>query len=128
MILDIDVNDYDVFMKYTGGLADYIWKELKLFIVDTIEEATMKAIAMEAKNKRTDKKDDRSKHVNKTDWQKKRKQSKKGQTQKVHCDHCQTNKHAKDKCWILHPKLRPKREKNNQGRNDKKAILTAQQT
>ncbi|CAL2266311.1 unnamed protein product [Prunus armeniaca] len=70
MVLDIDVNNYDVFMKCIGGLADYIWKELKLFTVDTIEEATMKAIAIEAKNKRTDKKDDRSKPINKTDWQK----------------------------------------------------------
>ncbi|CAL2256726.1 unnamed protein product [Prunus armeniaca] len=127
MDLDIDIDDYDVFMKYTGGLADYIWKELKLFTVDTIEEATVKAIAIEAKNKRTDKRDDRSKPVNKTDWQKKGKQSKEGQTQKVYCDHCHTSKHAKDKCWILHPEFRPKREKNNQGRNDRKATLTTQQ-
>ncbi|CAL2259851.1 unnamed protein product [Prunus armeniaca] len=126
MVLDIDVDDYDVFMKYTGGLADYIRKELKLFTVDTIEDATMKAIAIEAKNKRTDKKDDRSKPVNKTDWQKKGKQSNEGQTQNVYCDHCQTSRHAKDKCWILNPELRPKREKNNQGRNDRKATLTAQ--
>ncbi|CAL8120210.1 unnamed protein product [Prunus armeniaca] len=51
MVLDIDVDDYDVFMKYTGGLADYIRKELKLFTVDTIEDATVKAIAIEAKIK-----------------------------------------------------------------------------
>ncbi|CAL9019205.1 unnamed protein product [Prunus brigantina] len=127
MVLDIDVDDYDVFMKYTGGLADYIRKELKLFTVDTIEETTVKAIAIEAKNKRIDKKDDRSKPVNKNDWQKKGKQRKEGQTQKVYCDHCQTSRHAKNKCWILHPELRPKREKNNQGRNDRKATLTAQQ-
>ncbi|CAL2257436.1 unnamed protein product [Prunus armeniaca] len=76
MVLDIDVDDYDIFMKYTGGLVDYIRKELKLFTVDTIEEATVKAIAIEAKNKRANKKDDRSKRVNKTDWQKKGKQSK----------------------------------------------------
>ncbi|KAL6276832.1 hypothetical protein ACE6H2_020433 [Prunus campanulata] len=57
MVLDIDVDNYDVFMKYTGGLADYIRQELKLFTIDTIEEATVKAIAIEVKNKRTDKKD-----------------------------------------------------------------------
>ncbi|XP_016648322.1 PREDICTED: uncharacterized protein LOC107880736 [Prunus mume] len=112
---------------YTGGLADYIQKELKLFTVDTIEEATVKAIAIEVRNKRTDKKDDRSKPINKTDWQKKGKQSKEGQTQKVYCDHYQTSIHAKDKCWILHHELWPKREKNNEGRNDRKATLVAQQ-
>ncbi|CAL2266527.1 unnamed protein product [Prunus armeniaca] len=126
MVMDIDVDDYNVFMKYIGGFADYIRKELKLFTIDTIEEATVKAIAIEAKNKRTDKKDDKLKLVNKTDWQKKGKQSKEGQTQKVYCDHCQTSRHAKDKCWILHPELWPKREKNNQGRNDRKTTLTAQ--
>ncbi|CAL2229058.1 unnamed protein product [Prunus armeniaca] len=68
MVLDIDVDDYDVFIKYIGGLANYIRKELKLFTVDTIEEVTVKAITIEAKNKRTDKKDDRSKPVNKTEW------------------------------------------------------------
>ncbi|KAI5317452.1 hypothetical protein L3X38_037159 [Prunus dulcis] len=82
---------------------------------------------IEAKNKRIDKKDDRSKPVNKTDWQKKGKQRKEGQRQEVYCDHCQASRDAKDKCWILHHELRPKRQKNNQGRNDKKATLTAQQ-
>ncbi|CAL2271019.1 unnamed protein product [Prunus armeniaca] len=112
--------------QYIGGLADYIRKERKLFAVDTIEEAIVKAIAIEAKNKRIDKKDDRSKPVNKTNWQTKGKQSKEGQRQKVYCDHCQTSRHAKDKCWILHHELWPKRQKNNQGRNDRKATLTAQ--
>ncbi|KAL5846144.1 hypothetical protein ACOSQ3_009668 [Xanthoceras sorbifolium] len=55
----IDVDDYDVFMKYIGGLAEYIRKELKLFIVETIEDAIVKAIAIEAKNKRADKRDDK---------------------------------------------------------------------
>ncbi|CAL2240331.1 unnamed protein product [Prunus armeniaca] len=83
MVLDIDVDHYDVFMKYTGGLANYIRKELKLFTIDTIEEATVKAITIEVKNKGTDKKDDISKPVNKTDWQKKGKQSREGQIQKA---------------------------------------------
>lgn len=51
MVLDIDVNDYDVFMKHTGGLANCIHKELKLFIVESIEDATVKFISIEAKNK-----------------------------------------------------------------------------
>ncbi|KAM1763769.1 hypothetical protein ACFX11_003079 [Malus domestica] len=51
MVLDVDVDDYDVFMKYTRGLADYLWKKLKLFIVETIEEAIIKAITIKEKNK-----------------------------------------------------------------------------
>ncbi|KAM1507545.1 hypothetical protein TB2_016611 [Malus domestica] len=48
MVLDIDIDDYDVFMKYTGVLADYIRRELKLFTVESIEDATVKDIAIEA--------------------------------------------------------------------------------
>ncbi|KAM0985831.1 hypothetical protein ACFX13_013270 [Malus domestica] len=55
MVLDLDVNDYDVFLKYIRGIANYIRKEMNLFTVDTIEEATIKVIAIEAKNKRYDK-------------------------------------------------------------------------
>ncbi|KAM1002566.1 hypothetical protein ACFX2C_002982 [Malus domestica] len=51
MVLDVDVDDYDVFMKYTRGLVDYLWKKLKLFTVETIEEAIIKAITIKAKNK-----------------------------------------------------------------------------
>ncbi|KAL5779052.1 hypothetical protein ACOSQ2_009789 [Xanthoceras sorbifolium] len=67
----IDVDDYDVFMKYIGGLAEYIRKELKLFIVETIEDAIVKAIAIEAKNKRADKRDDKQLSGSKSDGKKK---------------------------------------------------------
>lgn len=68
----------DIFMKYTRGLVDYICKELKLFSMDTIEDAIMKAIITEAKNKRLDKKDKKSKLVNKYDWKSKGKKKKEG--------------------------------------------------
>lgn len=67
MVLDIDVDDYDIFMKYTRGLAYYIRREFKLFNVESIEDATVKAIAIEAKSKRSDKKDDRPKSSSKSD-------------------------------------------------------------
>ena len=50
---------------------DYIWRELKLFTIESIEEATMKAIAIEAKNKRFDKKEDKPKSYNKSNWNRK---------------------------------------------------------
>lgn len=49
MVLGIDVNDYDVFVKYTRGLVDYIRRELKLFTIESIKDATVKAIVIEAK-------------------------------------------------------------------------------
>lgn len=59
LALDIDENNYEVFMKYIGRLADYIQKELKFFTVEIIGDATMKAISIKAKNKRSDKRDDK---------------------------------------------------------------------
>ena len=67
MVLDINVEDYTVFMKYIGGLADYIHKELELFTVKQIEEATVKVIAIEAKYKRLDKKDDKHTTTSRSD-------------------------------------------------------------
>ena len=78
--MDIDVDDYNVFMKYIGGLTDCIWKELKLFTMESIEEATVKAIAIEAKYKRLDKKEDKHTTVSISNWKNKGKQIKDGPT------------------------------------------------
>lgn len=50
MFLHIDEDEYEVFMKYNGGLANYIQKKLKLFFVDIVEEAIVEAIAIAARN------------------------------------------------------------------------------
>ena len=110
-------------MKYIGGHTDYIRKELKLFTIESIEEATVKAIAIEAKYKRLDKKDDKHTTISRSDWKNKGKQIKDGPIQKNYCDHCNSSRHVKNKCWILHPELRPKNQRNNQGRNDMKTTL-----
>lgn len=91
-MLGISIEDYDIFMKYVGGLAEYIRKELKLSKVSTIDEATVKAIAIEAKNKKSDSRDDRLKIGGKPNS----KFSKKGEPsrrkdnspRKNYCDHC----------------------------------------
>ncbi|KAF6139957.1 hypothetical protein GIB67_023053 [Kingdonia uniflora] len=46
---DIDVDEYKVFMKYMVGLSESIRRELKLFIVAYIEDATVKAIVIDGK-------------------------------------------------------------------------------
>ena len=82
MVLDIDVDDYDMSMKYTRGLANYIQRELKLFTIESIEEATLKTIANEAKNKWFDKKEDKPKSSKNLDWKRKGEQIKDDWTQK----------------------------------------------
>ncbi|KAK4841029.1 hypothetical protein QYF36_024060 [Acer negundo] len=53
--LGISMEGHDIFMKFMGGLAESIRKELKLFNVRTINEVTIKAIMIESKNKESDK-------------------------------------------------------------------------
>ena len=95
--------------------------------MESIEEATVKAIAIEAKYKRLDKKDDKHTTVSRSDQKNKGRQIKDGLTQKNYCDHCNFSGHVKNKYWILYPELRLKNQKTNQGRKDKKAMLVVQQ-
>ncbi|KAL6124914.1 hypothetical protein ACLB2K_077422 [Fragaria x ananassa] len=52
MVLDIVLEDYSVYMKYVSGLNEYIRKELRLFPVESIAEASVKAIAIESKHRK----------------------------------------------------------------------------
>lgn len=53
LILSIDEDDYEMFMKYTSGLADYIWRELNVFTVETIDQATVKAVTIKTKSRKS---------------------------------------------------------------------------
>lgn len=105
MVLDLDVNDYDVFLKYIRGIADYIRKEMKLFTVDIMEEAIIKVIVIEAKNKKADKKDDKQKPGSKSNWKKKKgKKARKIQHRRTIVILIKPIDKPQ-KCWILHPEL-----------------------
>ncbi|KAF6134660.1 hypothetical protein GIB67_002061 [Kingdonia uniflora] len=60
-------------MKYTGGLLESIGRELKLFTMANIEDATMKAIAIEGKFLKSNKEDDKNKLGYKSSWKNKHK-------------------------------------------------------
>ncbi|KAF6141367.1 hypothetical protein GIB67_021183 [Kingdonia uniflora] len=55
-------------MKYTGCLLEAIMRELKLFTVANIEDATVKVIFIEGKYLKNDKEDDKIKSGYKTRW------------------------------------------------------------
>lgn len=67
LVQDVHIEKYENFIKYTDDLTKYIRKEFKLFVY-TIEEATEKAIAIEAKYHKIDKKRDKNKSNTKTCW------------------------------------------------------------
>ncbi|KAF6149556.1 hypothetical protein GIB67_003704 [Kingdonia uniflora] len=91
-------------------------RELKLFKVENIEDATVKAIAIEGKYLKSDKKDDKSKSGYKSTWKFDQKAESKGEGSSFKgtiCSHCKANGHNFDRCWKLHPELRLKEEKGN---------------
>ncbi|ONK71274.1 uncharacterized protein A4U43_C04F6790 [Asparagus officinalis] len=52
MVLNITTEEYSMFMKYMAGLSDHIRKEMRLFTVESIAEASVKAIAIEGRQKK----------------------------------------------------------------------------
>ncbi|KAF6147083.1 hypothetical protein GIB67_036802 [Kingdonia uniflora] len=90
LVLDIDMDEYGVFMKYTGGLSEFIRRELKLFTVANIEDATVKAIAIEGKYLKSDKEDYKIKSGYKSSWKNKHKREAKGEgssSKEFYCNH-----------------------------------------
>ncbi|KAF6168567.1 hypothetical protein GIB67_005179 [Kingdonia uniflora] len=90
LVLDIDVDEYEMFMKYTGGFSESIRRELKLFTVANIEDATVKAIAIEGKYLKSDKEDDKNKSGYKSSWKYKHKGESKGEgssSKENYCNH-----------------------------------------
>jgi len=128
MALDIALKEYSVYMKYMAGLSDYIRKELKLFTVESIEEASAKAIAIEGKLKKYETKGD-GKHsgskptgsYTKKEEQKKGKGESDGKSGLV-CSNCNATGHTVDKCWEKYPHLKPKGLRRKEEK--KKSALT----
>ncbi|KAF6158965.1 hypothetical protein GIB67_042046 [Kingdonia uniflora] len=119
LVLDIDVDEYEVFMKYTRGLSESIRRELKLFTAANIEDATVKAIAIEDKYLKSDKEDDKNKLGYKSSWKYEHKGESKGEgslSKENSCNHCKASGHISYICWKLYPELRPKEEKSKKER------------
>ncbi|KAF6136275.1 hypothetical protein GIB67_042760 [Kingdonia uniflora] len=72
-----------------------------------------------------DKKDDKYKSGYKANWKFDQKGESKGEGYSFKgtiCSHCKANGHSSDRCWKLHPELRPKEEK---GKKEKRALAAA---
>ncbi|KAF6174736.1 hypothetical protein GIB67_008791 [Kingdonia uniflora] len=81
-------------MKYTGGLS-----ELKLFTVVNIEDATVKAIAIERKYLKSDKEDDKNKSGYKSSCKNEHKGESKGEGSSFkenYCSHCKARIRSTD--------------------------------
>ena len=104
LVLDIALEEYPVYMKYVAGLSEYIRKELKLFTVESISEASAKAIAIEGKCNET-KGDENQSGSKSRGFYAKKEEHKQNMSESdgkecLVCNHCGENGHVMDKCWV----------------------------
>ena len=100
MVLNIMTEEYSVFIKYMAGLSDYIRKEMKLFTVESITEVSVKAIALEGKQKKGNEAKGDSKQTGGESSGSKYKEEKKGDPGKAEliCSHFEKIGHVADRC------------------------------
>ena len=111
MVLNIATSECPIFMKYMAGLNDYIWKEKKLFLVETIAEVSVKTIAIEGRQKKgNETKGDSKPSGSKTGGSQSKDMKKKVYSGKagLTCNHCKQTGHVADHCWDKYPHLKPK--------------------
>ena len=104
MILDIDVDGDAAYMKYFAGLNENIRRELKLFDVSDITDASIKAIAIEGKTPKSASKPDAS--HGKGSFKSKADGKTTGSNSRT-CTGCKKPGHTVDKCWEKFPDLKP---------------------
>ncbi|VVA32133.1 PREDICTED: DOWNY MILDEW RESISTANCE [Prunus dulcis] len=128
-LLDLDLEDHELLMKFIGGLPMYISKDLRLFKVEDFEEAIVMAIAIESKNKKVDKKEDKddSRKFEVGSSNSKNREQSSGKKQK-NCEHCNKPGHNKETCYILHLELREKEKEKRSNRKDLNRALNANKT
>ena len=115
-----------MFMKYMAGLSDYIRKEMNLFTVESIAEASVKAIALEGKQKKgNEAKGDSKQTEGESSGSQSKEEKKKGDPGKTGliCSHCEKTGHEADRCWEKYPHLKPRGLKKKE---EKKAYMIAQ--
>ncbi|KAF6140686.1 hypothetical protein GIB67_013979 [Kingdonia uniflora] len=111
-----------------GGLIvvyDSIRRELKLIKVENIEDATVKAISIEGKYLKSDKKDVKNKSGYTGNWKFNQKGESKGEGSSFKgtiCSHCKATGYNSDRRYKLYPELRPKEEN---GKKDKRVLAAA---
>ena len=98
-------------MKYMTGLNEYIRKEMKSFTVESMAEASVKAIAIKGRQKKGNKKKEDSKQTeDKSSGSQPKEKKKKGNSGKVGltCNHYKQTEHVADRCWEKYPHPKPK--------------------
>nr|CAD1816987.1 unnamed protein product [Ananas comosus var. bracteatus] len=129
LALGISLDDPQVFRKYTAGLQERINDELRLFGVRDIASASQTVMAIERKNKLSrGEKSSRESAEGSKKFKKKRSKKKGFSDPDLYCDHCKVTEYVKDRCWKLHPEMRPKKKDDRDKRTTTTATTSAGST
>ncbi|XP_031500273.1 uncharacterized protein LOC116264278 [Nymphaea colorata] len=109
--LGVSLNTEEAVQKFVAGLHYSIRQELQLFRVLDVSSASTTAMAIEVKNRGSNHKNfAKSKQRTLKDEKNRTQKDSKSSSSKFdfYCNHCKISGHIKDKCWKVHPNLRPK--------------------
>jgi hypothetical protein len=114
--LGIPLYTQETLLKYIGGLHSYLKHTILMLNLSNFDEVCVQAIHIESS------KGNVGDSVSTDTWQRKdagkRKEKKTTTTRKEKptCKHCKKVGHDEDRCWVLHPDLKPKKFSNQKER------------
>ena len=123
LMLGVDLQSHDTFLKYIGGLHSYLRHTILIFNPNKLDDVCVQATHLEARGKTTleegSKNPFKSKGKEKAFKGKENKNvSIKKEEEKVTCKRCSREGHDEAHFWKLHPEMGPKRN-NNKGKQKK---------
>jgi hypothetical protein len=118
LILGIPLYTQKTLLKYIGGLHSYLKHTIIMLNPSNFDEVCVQSIHIESGKRNVS--DNVSTYALQGKDSGKRKEKERKTTtmkkEKPTCKHCKKECHDEDHCWILHPKLKPKKYAN-QGRH-----------
>ena len=121
--LGIPLYTQETLLKYIGGLHSYLKNTILMLNPSNFDEVCVQAIHIESS------KGNAGDSVSTDTWQRKdagKRKEKKTTTagkEKPTCKHCKKVGHDEDRCWVLHPDLKPKKYVNKGRKNTTVAIV-----
>jgi hypothetical protein len=121
--LGIPLYTQETLLKYISGLHSYLKHTILMLNPSNFDEVCVQAIHVESS------KGNVGDSVSTDTWQRKdggqRKEKKTGTTRKEKptCKHCKKVGHDEDRCWVLHPDLKPKKFANHGRKNNTVATV-----
>jgi hypothetical protein len=113
LLLGIPLDTQETLLKYIGGLHSYLRHTILMFNPTSLDEVCVQATHLESRGKNVNVdfvkpfKPTEGKFKGKGKEKFKGKKTNTVKKEKPTCTHCKKEGHSEDRCWILHPELKP---------------------